>query len=514
MGSKARLPALPHGSSSVLYALSETFSFHSSPEAFITSRVLAFRSSNPNLAELRTPIRAKVLNRDVAVVSSFDHVHQVLCESDEGQSCPFSAGQAYDELMAPFFPPLNLLLSDPPTHGGAKRTWEARMALLVDSSKSKCQEIASAHFQQLVGSSVDIYQSMKDLAWKMLLSLILSSTKNFLNTKIEREESAQIECLQEILLRGQFSLLPLSIDARVWRSPRSKGLQASKKLKSAFKERLRSNPKQCPFAPKNAVEEEDVANHTLLFTSSLAAKALASYLTALLLNLYIYPWTESRELTLAKRLTVMSDDFEREELLRSICLETERLSPPVVGIMRRTTRDVVLNNQEDGEGKLETLIPKGWDVWLYFVGAARDPAAFGSRAETFEPTRYSSSSPNQAQAQEGFAFGAGPKSCLGKHLVREIAMTVTRTCLNLLPGNTAHCRYDLSVEGKEIPPGVKAWLGWQSNVSPEQWAKDMKQLPTQRPAQPIRLGVYARPMEATQEEEPELEFYDAQEYLE
>ena len=61
----AELPVLPHGSPTTLSGLSETFSFHSSPQSFISSRILAFQASHPEFTQSRTPIRAKVLNRNV-----------------------------------------------------------------------------------------------------------------------------------------------------------------------------------------------------------------------------------------------------------------------------------------------------------------------------------------------------------------------------------------------------------------------------------------------------------------
>jgi hypothetical protein len=52
-------------------------------------------------------------------------------------------------------------------------------------------------------------------------------------------------------------------------------------------ERMRSNPSACPFHIANEGATRDIANHTVLMTCSLAVKALASLLTALLLNLYL-----------------------------------------------------------------------------------------------------------------------------------------------------------------------------------------------------------------------------------
>lgn len=175
MASESQLPVLPHGSSTILSGLSETFSFHSSPEAFITSRVLAFREFHPDLADSRIPVRAKVLNRNVAVISSYDQVQQVLCRLDVISS--FGASQAYDELMAPFFPPTNLLLSDAPSHGPMKKNWTARMGSLPENSRTLIQPIVHSHFQKIdSGAIINLYESVKTLSWKIILGIFLSSS--------------------------------------------------------------------------------------------------------------------------------------------------------------------------------------------------------------------------------------------------------------------------------------------------------------------------------------------------
>lgn len=508
------LPVLPHGTPSILSGLSESLSFHSSPEAFITSRVLAFRASNGSLADARVPIRAKVLNRNVAVVSSYHHVQQILGEHSENEY-PFSAGKAYDELMAPFFHPPNLLLSDPSSHGPRRKVWNQRMESIVASSMNKCHKVALGHFRGIdSGSSIDIYESMKALSWKLLLSTFLSCSEDSSSTKFaEQEDFAEIEGLQEVLLRGQFSLFPVSINARFWRSPRSKGLHARSRLASLLRNRILKTPNKCPFAAKNAEEREDIANHQLLFTSSLAAKALASLLTATLLNIFAYPGQHTSQSTLAEKLRALTSEDERNLLLHSICLETERLSPPVVGIMRQTTQDVVLGSSHKSNIGNRTLLPRGWDIWLYFVGAARDPEVYGPSAETFTPDRYCTSSADIDQVKEGFAFGSGSKTCLGKHLMREMVITIAKTCLAILPGLETQESFIFHVDSNTIPLGVQAWLGWESDIKAEQWAKDMKQLPTQRPAKGVQVILVRDHAEAEPADDSETEFYDAQEYI-
>jgi len=99
---------------------------------------------------------------------------------------------------------------------------------------------------------------------------------------------------------------------------------------------------------------------------------------------------------------------------------------------------------------------------LYFVGGGRDPAAFGETCNRFQPERYLS-----GDIPSGFAFGAGPKACLGQNVTRQIVMSVAQICLGMR----------LSITGDVFSKGVRGWLSWD-DATPEEWAADMKQLPT------------------------------------
>ena len=75
-------PQLPHGSPTTLNGLSETFSFHSSPETFIASRVLAYQAERGNLVDPVPTVHAKILNRNVAVISSHVQITHILSSSE------------------------------------------------------------------------------------------------------------------------------------------------------------------------------------------------------------------------------------------------------------------------------------------------------------------------------------------------------------------------------------------------------------------------------------------------
>ncbi|KAL8713445.1 MAG: hypothetical protein Q9225_006771 [Loekoesia sp. 1 TL-2023] len=474
-----------------LITVSETFSFHKSPESFITSKILAVRKKNPLLAEYRTPVRAKVLNRDVAVISSYKHVAQIL--EAPAISLRASAESAYEDLMAPFFPPPNLLLSDLPEHTAMKEHWQTRMAGLSGALRSVIVDITRKHFQEtLHEESVDLYECMKSLSWKLLLRIFIAGADG---CKVTSAELLKYENLQEDLLRGQFSLFPVSVTTSLWQSPRAKGLAARKELQALFKTHVERSMTGCPFAMRDADEKADVANHLLLFTSSLAAKALASSLTALLLNIYVFPYHQpnGEKSSLAREIVCLQDESQRDALIRSIMLETERLSPPVVGIMRRTKEDVILESLQ-GKGT-PTLVPKDWDLWMYFVGAARDPAVFGKTADSFVPRRYYDLAPGPSETKEGFAFGTGPKTCLGRDMMRGVASLVVKSCLGIpTDGSNSNRGVRLETNADDIPTGVQAYLGWQQDVEPMVWAKDMKQLPTQRPKKAVTVKFTSSPL--------------------
>ena len=468
-------PQLPHGSPSTLNGLSETFSFHSSPETFIASRVLAFQAERGNLVDPVPPVHAKILNRNVAVISSHSQITHILStgdrESEDAADPTFVATKAYEPFMAAFFPTPNLLLSDGAEHARMRTPWERRMQQLGPKQmRGYVRDAAHRHFLKLVNSEVDLYESLKFLLWKILLGLMLQLDES-------DPDFHEIVRLHEDLLRGQFSLFPVSVNVRIWQSPRSKGVAAKNKLQRLILQRLKTVKGACPFHSQLQAgagdELEQVTNHVLLFTSSLAVKAIASLLTAFLLNLFLLDRAGVRP---AEEVRALQGE-ERKRLLRSIQLETERMSPPIVGIMRSVTRDTVIPSPF--QDSPDVLLPKGWDAWLYFVGGGRDRRSFGETARIFLPDRFLD--PGQPTNATGLAFSAGTKRCLGQGLVQEICLGIAETMLG----------DGLKLEGKIEARGVRAWLGWEDSedVRPQEWAGDMKQLPTQRPAKPVKVMV-------------------------
>lgn len=487
----SELAKLPPGVSGVFTGINENFAFHASPENFIATRVGKYHRDNPEKASDRTCVRATMLNRNVAIVSAYRQVKEIL-EDDSGQNSDdknqprFVATAPYKRLMEDFFPPPNLLLVDGCPHAQRKARWAADAQPLVTPNVQKGMESITTQFitrlTELGGSQpVDLYATLKDLAWRLFLFVFLDLSPSSSSAFSEQEYKTYVE-LQETLLRGQFSLLPVSINVGFWQSPRKTGIDARKKLQMLIRKQLeRKTPTWLESSCHLGEEMEEMINHILMSTSSLAVKAFASSLMAVLLNLYGKQNTRGHN-SPAESLHGGLSANEVRARREAIVMETLRLSPPIVGVMRRTTRDSVLPSHKTkswlsaagNEKESDVLIPAGWDVWTYFPGANRDPTVFPS-ADCFDALRYvhDKATPN-TQVPPPIVFGAGPKRCLGADFVQSGIMSVLAAFSN------AHVAMDVSVEA----PGVRGWLGWQE-ATPDEWAADMKQLPTQRPAKSI-----------------------------
>lgn len=476
--SRSSDPQLPKGSPKALHGFTESFAFHASPEAFIASCISDFQSQPSRVATDRPVVHAKILNRNVAVVSSFAQIAHLLALPDNGneqrrngQDPVLVASAAYEQFLAGFFPGPNLLLSDGDAHATMREIWAAHMHGQHSRMRPLVKETAAQHFRVLSGTQIDLYASLKSLVWKIILQA-------FLKLDGSDAEFVEIQALQEDLLRGQFSLFPVSINLMMWQSPRSRGISARKKLQELISKRLETLQGGCPLdmAVNSGSEEgkNQAVNHALMFTSSLAVKGIASLLTAFLLNVFLY---KRDGMPLLDDILALQED-KKAVMLQGVMRETERLSPPIVGIMRRVTRDVVIPSVSSDAHEPDVLIPAGWDAWLYFVGGGRDPQAFGDSWGSFVPGRFL----DTPDMDSGLAFSASSKSCLGKDLVREICVSVANAMLEA----------GLSLKGEIAANGVRAWLGWRE-AKPEDWARDMKQLPTQRPTKPILVMLDVKP---------------------
>ena len=458
----------------VFTRLTESLTFHASPSDFISTRLATANATGL----LSSPIaRASILNRNVHIVTSYSLCKQILTPSpsndddDDESSGTYAAAPAYKELMRDWFPAPNVLLEDGDGHRVRKARWGERVADLdIEGSAGQVVKGWVEGFRKREWErEIDLYDELKDLSWQLLLGTFLSLKKG-------TDAYDKIEQKQEELLRGQFSMFPVAANVFFWQSARSRGLQAVRDLGRLLAEEA---PRGCPFprggGADETEEEEDVRSHCLLFTSSIANKALASLLMALVANVFLMDGG-----ALANVLRSQERD-ERRATLRSVILETERLSPPVVGVMRRVVKDVSLDFEAEhrlGQTGYMLIhqIPAGHDAWLYFVGANRDETVYRD-AQRFHFDRFM---PADGEGALPFAFGGGAKTCLGVEIVRKMVSIVVE---ELLEANVS-----MEIVGAGLDLGVKGWLGWEE-VDPAITARDLKQLPCQRPRKPVVVKV-------------------------
>jgi cytochrome P450 len=114
-------------------------------------------------------------------------------------------------------------------------------------------------------------------------------------------------------------------------------------------------------------------------------------------------------------------------LVDRVIEESLRFDPPVLGLFRNTTRDLVLHGEP---------VPKGTKVWLHYAAANRDPRVFAD-PDRFDPAR---------ERGRHLAFGLGVHFCLGAQLARLEARSALLALVRHFP------RLELVNPGDRIAP--------------------------------------------------------------
>lgn len=166
MMSRDQTPQLPLGGFSILSTLSQSLSFHSSLKSFISSRapdVASRLSDQAPCGERASPsriVRARILNRNVAVVSSHPMCEDILKVGSGGHqnsvetaewgqtisSNTFVVRLAYLQLMFDFFLLPNILLIDQPDHYSKQKSWDKQLSLLLADTSRTSRGITNNHF--------------------------------------------------------------------------------------------------------------------------------------------------------------------------------------------------------------------------------------------------------------------------------------------------------------------------------------------------------------------------------
>ena len=233
----------------------------------------------------------------------------------------------------------------------------------------------------LTAGTSDLYELLKALSQELVYALFLGMASNEAN----HADYARMQGLSETVSRGQFSA-PVNFRLGFIGSAYSRGLQAKREYDKQVQRRVVDG--HCPFfgnaSPSGGIESvnlpglESRCTHASMFTSALVIKSLASYLTHFFLQLYRLGQEGS---SLAARLPC-----ESSPELYSAMMETERLCPPIIGVLRH------VKDKSYRDPAQRFAIPAGWDCWLYFPLINRDKSVYGPDAEYFQEARFMRSS--------------------------------------------------------------------------------------------------------------------------
>nr|KAG5704093.1 hypothetical protein BaRGS_017597 [Batillaria attramentaria] len=155
-------------------------------------------------------------------------------------------------------------------------------------------------------------------------------------------------------------------------------------------------------------KEEDVLvnNHLLLFTSALVPKGLSSLLTSAAI-----------EVGKPETLHLQRELRTNPQVKHSIYKEIQRLYPPFLGGRRLVRKDCIVDGYK---------VPAGHAVVFMTYPAQRDPQVY-IEPDQFNYRRWMADTP--VTEENLFAFGYGPRGCIGQQLVWNIIDTVMNELL-------------------------------------------------------------------------------------
>ncbi|CAG8542774.1 30911_t:CDS:2, partial [Racocetra persica] len=116
------------------------------------------------------------------------------------------------------------------------------------------------------------------------------------------------------------------------------------------------------------------------------------------------------------------DEIEHLKYSECVIKETLRIMPPAPQLLRRTSKDEVMNGY---------FIPKGTQLWISIYSLHHDPSIWGDDVEHFNPSRWLDPEKSKITNSNYLPFGAGPKTCLGM----KMALLELRSILSVIIRN-------------------------------------------------------------------------------
>lgn len=174
----------PSGYQRAIPLLGQTFSFHDAAHDEVTLLVRETGNST---------VRLNVINRNIALITSYYDAQQVLDQSWD-KTPPVSRAKAYNQLMSAFYLPPNLLLEDEEQQGAKehRQYWNENVeqALKTGHVQERVTSIISAWLDRTMKNSRldDVYGACKDLGHDLSLGTFISLD----STSIDQESHEKL----------------------------------------------------------------------------------------------------------------------------------------------------------------------------------------------------------------------------------------------------------------------------------------------------------------------------------
>lgn len=337
---------------------------------------------------------SRILNKPTVFIGTHQGVRQVLidCADNMNMGYKFFMGDIYGD---------NILFANGEEAAGLR---EALSYLFtaegLHSYQHVIDRIINNEFKQLdENDPVDVYSFFKDIATQICLSLFLG-----LDTNQSKDLTQQITDLTTAQWHGILSV-PLNVHVTKYSSTSySKALDAKVKLINIIKEQRSQAEIGFPVRLKEVPSLNNdvfINNHLLLFSSALIPKAIAS----LLMSFFVVTGQPNN-------FDLQAGMFFDKNIEDRVLMEVQRLYPPFMGGRRLVRKECVIDGY---------TIPEGYSIVFLTFAAHRDSGVY-EEPNTFKPERWLD---NEVRTQNKlFTFGAGPRSCIGYHLVMNIIKTI------------------------------------------------------------------------------------------